>query len=47
MRQTRLTSKTEVIERALRELLEREARRRIKALYGKIPKLDSVRRRRA
>ena len=47
MRQTALKSKTQVVERALRVLLEREARRRIKALYGKLPDLREVRRRRS
>jgi hypothetical protein len=40
-------TKTEVIEMGLRLVLEREARRRLKALHGRIPKLDEVRRRRA
>jgi Arc/MetJ family transcription regulator len=39
-------TKTEVIELGLRSLLEREARRRLKALYGKIRNLSPVRRRR-
>jgi Arc/MetJ family transcription regulator len=39
-------SKTEVIELGLRSLLEREARRRLNALYGKVPELARVRRRR-
>jgi Arc/MetJ family transcription regulator len=39
-------TKTEVIELGLRSLLEREARRRLKALYGKIPNLSLVSRRR-
>jgi Arc/MetJ family transcription regulator len=39
-------SKTEVIELGLRSLLEREARRRLGALYGKVPDLVPVRRRR-
>jgi Arc/MetJ family transcription regulator len=38
-------SKTEVIEMALRLLLEREARRRLRALHGKL-ELEPVRRRR-
>jgi Arc/MetJ family transcription regulator len=40
-------SKTEVIELGLRSLLEREARRRLTALRGKVPELVQVRRRRA
>jgi Arc/MetJ family transcription regulator len=39
-------SKTEVIELGLRSLLEQDARRRLKALYGKVPDLALVRRRR-
>jgi Arc/MetJ family transcription regulator len=39
-------SKTEVIELGLRSLLEREARRRLIALYGQGPELKPVRRRR-
>jgi len=38
-------SKTEVIELGLRSLLEREARRRLKALYGKVPDISPTRRR--
>ena len=47
LKQTGLKSKTDVLELALRVLLEREARRKLKALYGKIPQLDEVRRRRS
>ena len=39
-------SKAEVVEMGLRLLLEREARRRLKALHGKIPDLTEARRRR-
>jgi Arc/MetJ family transcription regulator len=39
-------SKTEVIELGLRSLVEREARRRLKALYGTLPELAPARRRR-
>lgn len=46
-RQTGLKSKTGVLELALRVLLEREARRKLKALYGKLPQLEEVRRRRS
>lgn len=45
--QTGAKTKTEVLEMGLRALLERDARRRLKALYGKGPKLDETRRRRA
>jgi Arc/MetJ family transcription regulator len=46
LRETGARSKTEVIERGLRALLEREARKRLKALYGTGPQLRAVRRRR-
>lgn len=46
LRQTGAKSKTEVIEEGLRALLEREARVRLKALYGKLPKLGEAPRRR-
>lgn len=45
LKQTGLKSKTQVLELALRVLLEREARRKLKALYGKLPELQEVRRR--
>jgi Arc/MetJ family transcription regulator len=44
--ETGARTKTEVIEMGLRALLEREARRRLKALYGEGPRLEPVRRRR-
>ena len=44
--ETGARTKTEVIEMGLRALLEREARRRLKALFGKGPKLRVVKRRR-
>jgi Arc/MetJ family transcription regulator len=47
LRQTGLKSKTDVLELALRVLLEREARRKLKALYGQLPQLQEVRRRRS
>ena len=47
LRQTGLKSKSDVLEQALRVLLEREARRKLKALYGKLPHLQEVRRRRS
>jgi Arc/MetJ family transcription regulator len=46
LHETRARSKTEVIEMGLRSLLEREARKRLKALYGRGPALRTVRRRR-
>ena len=46
MKFTGLKSKTEVLELALRVLLEREARRKLKALFGKVPEMAEVRRRR-
>ncbi len=44
--ETGAKSKTEVIEMGLRALLERESRRRLKALFGEGPKLNEARRRR-
>ena len=45
--ETGAKSKTEVIEMGLRSLLEREARKRLKRLYGSHPAIDEVRRRRS
>lgn len=45
--ETRARSKTEVIEMGLRGLLERGARKRLKALFGEGPRLRRVRRRRS
>ena len=45
MSETRAKTKTEVIELGLRALLERAARRRLRALEGKLPHLQSVPRR--
>ena len=45
--ETGARSKTEVIEMGLRSLLEREARKRLKGLYGSGLKIDEVRRRRS
>ncbi|HJX64671.1 MAG TPA: type II toxin-antitoxin system VapB family antitoxin [Polyangia bacterium] len=45
--ETHARTKTDVIEMGLRALLEREARRRLRALEGKIPDLAAVRRRRS
>lgn len=47
LQETGARSKTEVIEMGLRALLEREARKRLKALFGQGPQLQPVRRRRA
>ena len=47
LQETGATSKTEVIEMGLRALLERAARKRLKALYGEGPKLRPARRRRS
>jgi Arc/MetJ family transcription regulator len=46
LKETGAQSKTAVIEMGLRALLEREARKRIKALRGKLPELTSIPRRR-
>jgi Arc/MetJ family transcription regulator len=45
--ETGARSKTEVLEMGLRALLEREARKRLKLLFGDGPRLHPVRRRRA
>jgi Arc/MetJ family transcription regulator len=47
LQETGARSKTEVIEMGLRSLLEREARRRLKELFGSQLKVDQVRRRRS
>jgi Arc/MetJ family transcription regulator len=47
LEETGAASKTEVIEMGLRSLLERAARKRLKALFGGLPPLRPVRRRRA
>jgi Arc/MetJ family transcription regulator len=44
--ETGARSKTEVIEMGLRSLLEREARKRLKDLYGSGLDIDEARRRR-
>jgi Arc/MetJ family transcription regulator len=46
LQETGARTKTEVIEMGLRALLEQAARRRLRALYGKGPRLEPVRRRR-
>ena len=45
--ETGAKTKTEVIEMGLRSLLEREARKRLKGLYGSHLTIDEVRRRRS
>lgn len=47
LQETGAKSTTEVIEMGLRALLERGARKRLKALFGERPQLQPVRRRRA
>ena len=47
LQETGAKSKTDVIEMGLRALLEREARKRLKALFGEAPRIRPVRRRRA
>jgi Arc/MetJ family transcription regulator len=46
LKETGARTKTEVLEMGLRALLEREARRRLRALEGKLPGLSPTRRRR-
>jgi Arc/MetJ family transcription regulator len=47
LQETGAKSKTEVIEMGLRVLLEREARRRLKLLRGRLTRLQAVPRRRS
>lgn len=47
LQETGARTKTELVEMGLRALLDREARRRLQALYGKGPRLRAVRRRRS
>ncbi len=47
LRETGARTKTELVEMGLRSLLEREARKRLKALYGQNPSISPVGRRRA
>ena len=47
LQETGARTKTEVLEMGLRALLEREARRRLRALEGKLPDLRKVARRRS
>ena len=47
LQETGARTKTELVEMGLRALLDREARRRLKALYGKGPRLSLARRRRS
>lgn len=46
LKETGARTKTEVLEMGLRALLEREARKRLKALYGREPQIEEVKRRR-
>jgi len=46
LKETGARTKTELLEMGLRALLEREARRRLRALEGKLPGLAPTRRRR-
>ena len=47
LRETGSKSKTEVIEMGLRALLEREARRQLKLLRGRLTRIEAVPRRRS
>ena len=47
LHETGARSKTEVIEMGLHALLERAARKRLKALFGEGPQIRAVRRRRS
>jgi Arc/MetJ family transcription regulator len=47
LQETGAKTKTELVEMGLRSLLEREARRRLRALYGRGPALRVARRRRS
>jgi Arc/MetJ family transcription regulator len=47
LQETGAKSKTAVIEMGLQALIQREAHRRLKALFGKGPRLAAVPRRRA
>ncbi|HKC25364.1 MAG TPA: type II toxin-antitoxin system VapB family antitoxin [Thermoanaerobaculia bacterium] len=47
LQETGARTKTEAIEMGLKALLEREARKRLKALFGDGPRLAKVRRRRS
>lgn len=47
LQETGARTKTELVEMGLRALLEREARKRLKGLFGEIPHLQRVRRRRS
>ncbi|HEY5955962.1 MAG TPA: type II toxin-antitoxin system VapB family antitoxin [Polyangiaceae bacterium] len=46
LRETGAKTKTEVLEMGLRELLEKQARLRLRALEGRLPSLKKVSRRR-
>ena len=45
LHETGVKSKTELIEMGLRALIERQARKRLKALFGQGPQIGPVRRR--
>jgi len=45
LHETGVKSKTELIEMGLRALIERRARKRLKALFGQGPQIGPVRRR--
>ena len=45
LHETGVKSKTELIEMGLRALIERQARKRLKALFGQGPQIAPVRRR--
>ncbi len=47
LQETGAKSKTDVIEMGLHALLEREARKRLKALFDEAPRIQPVRRRRS
>lgn len=47
MRETRTKSKTAVVQLGLETLLAIEARKRIKALFGKVPNIEKAPRRRS
>jgi Arc/MetJ family transcription regulator len=47
MRETGARTKTEVIEKGLEALIAIETRKRVKALFGKVPSIRSVPRRRS
>jgi Arc/MetJ family transcription regulator len=46
LKETGAKSKTEVIELGLKALLEKSARQRLKAMFGRVPNLQAPKRRR-